>query len=276
MIARIFPRKTSFTPDDEHAYTDAPGLFTPRYKEAHISCVFSWDMDTAEYLAKQWEGHAEKVLIGGPAYNSPAVDFVPNRYLKKGVTITTRGCNNNCGYCFVPRREGKLKELTICEGNIIQDNNILQASDKHIEEVFKMLKKQPPAVFSGGLDVFRITPKVVDLLRSIKISQMFLAYDKPGQREPLKKAIELLKPYFTPRQIRVYCLIGMESDTLEAARERLDYVISLGAAPFAQRMRILSRDFKTSLIKTDRPWNLLQREYSNATILMSKFKKVLT
>ena len=32
-------------------------------------------------------------------------------------------CNNNCPWCIVPKIEGKLKELPIVPGNIIQDNN---------------------------------------------------------------------------------------------------------------------------------------------------------
>lgn len=273
MICRVFPRRTNSSPDDQHAYFTEPDLFTPRYKEAHVSCVFTWDIPRAKALAKSWESHAEKVIIGGPAFNSYAKDFMPGMYLKKGITITTRGCPNNCNYCFVPIREGKLRELPIKEGHIVQDNNILRSSEKHIDSVFKMLRKQKkPISFTGGIDVYALNDNFIEKLRTIKLSSLFLAYDKPAQRNAVQKAVEKLRKYFKWRQLMVYCLIGYKGDTIEAARERLDFIIDIGATPFAQKERIPVEDFKQSFTQYSREWNQLNREYSNRYILATKHK----
>ena len=128
MIARVFPRRTSFSPVDSDCYFDMPGLFTPDYDEVHISCVFTWDKQWAHELAGAWQHKAKVIKVGGPAFNDSGNGFTPGLYLREGVTITSRGCPNSCSWCLVSGREGKLRELDVKPGNIIQDNNILACS----------------------------------------------------------------------------------------------------------------------------------------------------
>jgi len=40
-IARVFPYKTKFTPEDDDVFFRSPGLLEEgRYAEVHVSCVF--------------------------------------------------------------------------------------------------------------------------------------------------------------------------------------------------------------------------------------------
>ena len=57
MIARVFPRRTSATPDDELAFVGDPPLFLPAADEAHVSCTLTWDRPEAERLARAWATH---------------------------------------------------------------------------------------------------------------------------------------------------------------------------------------------------------------------------
>ena len=152
-IIRVFPRKTSYTPNDEYAFVGMPPIFLPEHDEIHVSCTFTWDKAYAEELAFQWEGRTNKpVRLGGPAYNSLAEDFVPGMYIKRNIIFTTRGCNNNCTWCCVPKLEGKLKELPVVPGNWIQDNNFVQSSKRHKERVFER-EKIKCYVLSYGKDM---------------------------------------------------------------------------------------------------------------------------
>lgn len=60
--------------------------------EVHISVAFTYDIPKAEYLAKLWSHLGAPVKVGGPAYGQRDGDFTPGLYLKKGYTITSRGC----------------------------------------------------------------------------------------------------------------------------------------------------------------------------------------
>ena len=123
-IIRVFPRRTNATPTDELVRVrTTPSLFDEA-DEVHISVAFTWDIKYAEWLANQWKIVAP-VKMGGPAFNERGGDFTPGMYMKKGYVITSRGCNNKCWFCSVPKREGGLRELPITDGWIVTDDNLL-------------------------------------------------------------------------------------------------------------------------------------------------------
>ncbi len=231
------------SPDDPDCYFDRPGMFTPDYDEVHISCVFTWDKQKAEELAFQWAGKAKVVRVGGSAYDASGGAFTPGLYLKHGVTITSRGCNNNCSFCLVPKREGKLRELEIKPGNVIQDNNLLACSDSHLGEVFSMLKTQSAIELKGGLEAARITPEIADRIGSLyrvtktgkklwRVKSVWLACDHPGAYKPLQKAVDLLYRVGLNRD-KIYCYV-LIGDNMKENEERLRRVWEIGAMPFAQ------------------------------------------
>jgi hypothetical protein len=127
-IARVFPRKTKASPDDGLAFFHLPPKNLPPIDAVHISVAFSYDLPKADSLAECWAKTGFPVKMGGPAFNEPGGDFVSGRYLKKGYVITSRGCDNACWFCEVPKREGGLRELTITDGHIVLDDNLLACS----------------------------------------------------------------------------------------------------------------------------------------------------
>jgi len=266
-IARVFPRRTSMTPNDPDSYLSTPGLFTPKYDKVYISCAFTWDINLAYVLQREWETTGASVKVGGPAFGDKGDNFVAGMFLKKGVTITSRGCPNNCSFCFVPKREGRIRELPIVEGNIIQDNNILACSKEHIRKVFSMLKTQRHIDFNGGLEVSRVTDDIVEDLRGLKIYQLWLAYDRPNSEKPLIQAVNKLSKYFKRDKIRCYVLIGYEGDTLEKAENRLKRAWEIGTLPFAMRYRTPETQWDKTYLFKEREWNLLTRRWTRPAII---------
>ena len=79
------------TPTDPDAYVGLPTMFMPKYDEIHISCCFTWDIKRVKQIASEWNMFG-RVYLGGPAFNDKGEDFIGGRYLKSGITITSRGC----------------------------------------------------------------------------------------------------------------------------------------------------------------------------------------
>jgi hypothetical protein len=266
VIARVFPRRTKATPDDEHAYNAPPDLFarTKGYTEIHVSVTFTWDIERAEWLAGEW-AHIAPVRIGGPATGMAGGEFTPGMYLKKGYVITSRGCPNKCWFCSVWKREGNIRTLNVCGGFNVIDDNLLACPESHIRKVFDMLAGQRERIhFTGGLEAERLRSWHVDLLSKLKPKQFFFAYDEERDYEPLARASRMLRSAgFTRNQMRCYVLLGYPSDKMDRAEERLLKTVKLGFYPMA----MLWRDKDGSTIEE---WRHFQRLWARPAIIAKR------
>jgi hypothetical protein len=263
----VFPTRTSMTPTDEDAYYSEPDLFTKRYGKVMISTTFTWDKTRAEQLRQAWMDVCDDVQVGGVAIDGESDQpFEAGLFLKKGITITSRGCPNNCGFCVV--RKGLIEFDEFPEGNIIQDNNILACSDRHWQLVLSMLRKQKAIEFKGGLDKYRVTSKISEDLRGLRIKTLWLACDQPQGIEPLRKAVEILwKSGFRRDQLRCYVLIGKDRFEEESRLRECFNLITyydedeeekhFGVLPFAQ----LYRD-KDGVLNYSKEWKQFARTWS--------------
>jgi hypothetical protein len=270
-ILRIFLRRTNATPDDEDVRINSEPTLFDAADEVHISVTFTWDIPRAEHLAKAWRA-VGPVKVGGPAFSAPGGDFVPGMYLKRGYVITSRGCNNRCWFCGVPKREGyTIRELPITSGWIVTDDNLLACSGEHVGKVFEMLKQQPKRPqFVGGLEAKLLTAEMAVKLRAVNPKTMFFAYDTPDDYEPLVQAGRCLRAAgFTKNSqiARCYVLVGYKTDTFEKAEKRLRRTWEAGFFPMA----MLYRD-ETGVY--DLAWKRFQREWANAIITGSKVKSI--
>ena len=276
MLMRVFPSRTSQTPNDEYAIVGDPPLILPEdIEEVHVSVTFTWDLEEGKRLQHAWrirleqEGIPADVKIGGPALGTIGGEFVPGRYLRPGIVITSRGCNNRCWFCNVWRREPELIEININEGHIIQDDNILACSEEHILKVFEMLKNQKKRpIFSGGIEAKLLEPWHIELFDSVNPSQIFMAYDTEDDLEPLRVARKLFGPEYTRNKLYCYVLIGGPGDTRAEAIKRLETVKKMGICPFAMLYR--SPDGKDKY--KDKTWRRLQREWSRPALIYAKNK----
>ena len=270
-IIRVFPRETKATPSDKNVVINRFPILYDEADQIHISVTFTWDIQRAEKLAYMWQSVAP-VLIGGPAFNESGKDFEPGMYLKTEYTITSRGCPNKCWFCSVWKREPELKELEIKSGWNVVDDNLLACSDQHIKDVFTMLKNQKhPGIFSGGIEAKLLRPWHIDLFASIRLKELFCAYDTPDDYEPLIKAGKLLKQVnitYENRKARCYVLIGYPGDTFGDALIRIKQTLDAGFFPFAMLWRNDKGEFK-------REWKRFQREWANPIITAVNCKKII-
>lgn len=270
-IIRVFPKRTNYTPDDDYVFIKLPkkDQIIPEHKEVHISCSFTWDKADCEFIADKWRKKTNKpVILGGPAFGSPAEDFIQGMYIRKNIIFTTRGCNNNCPWCCVPKLEGKLRELPVCQGNIIQDNNFLQANKTHKDKVFDMLRTQRGICFKGGLEVDLIDDHFISNITSLRISELWLACDTDARIPEFRKACEkLVNAGFSREKIKCYVLIkGQDMDKDEA---RLRAVYEAGAMPFAQ----LYRDFSDARTEYPQCWNAFARMWQRPAATRAHMEK---
>lgn len=269
-VLRVFTQGTSATPHDDMVQIGDPPLWKYPTEEVHISVTFTWDKAEGERLKRAYQKIYKTVKIGGPAYNDAGGEFMPGMYVKKGITITSRGCPRSCQFCFVPKREGTIRLLPIQAGHDIFDNNILACPREHIEAVMQMLSEQRKAArFSGGIDARLVEEWWVKQLAELRLDILFTAYDRPSQWEAVKKAIPMMRGAgFDRRKIGCYVLVGQMGDTLEDAEQRLEAIWELGGMPFA----MYSQDSKgTGKIAGE--WRPLIRKWTRPAAMFSSHKE---
>ncbi len=240
-MIRVFARKTNWCPTDELAFFGKPPLGDLPDVPVFVSCTFTWDIPWAFELYEEWSflwrRKHSPVWVGGPAFKDTDGEFTPGQFLKHGITITSRGCPKRCPWCFVPNREGPLRELAVIEpGNIVADNNLLACSRPHIERVFTMLRDQKAVQFKGGMDIDYLQPWHIDLLKTIKLKSLFVACDCDEHLSRLDKAADLLADFSIEKK-RCYVLVGANSESQDQAKRRCEAVLAKGFLPFAQLYR---------------------------------------
>lgn len=179
-IIRVFPRKTSYTPEDDYVFIGMPPFIIPEHDEVHVSCTFTWDKAECEELAYQWEGRTNKpVKLGGVAFGNEVEGFEQGLYVKSNIIFTSRGCNNH-----------------------------------------DMLRHQKQICFKGGLESELIDDHFIDGVTSLRIKELWLACDYDATIPKMQKAVaKLTKAGFNRNKIFCYCLSygkDMEKDEARA------------------------------------------------------------
>ena len=255
----VVPKRTSYTP--EGAVDEPPGLFSEHYDRIDVSVVFTWDIERALWLREAWRGYATRIWIGGPALDERGGNFVPGKFAREGITITSRGCPKRCPWCYVPKREGGIRELPIKPGRIVNDNNLLACSRRHVEKVFRMLEDQSRIDLRGGLDPRLLEDWHVAAIKELRTNEIFLAYDSAGMRKASLAAIEKFREAGFPRwKVRCYVMVGRK-ETTEMAEERIRETYKAGSIPFVQLY---------DKLRGDKAWRKFAREWGRIPILKAK------
>lgn len=126
----------------------------------------------------------------------------------------TRGCIRNCYFCFVPIKEGKIKEYSTVDDIvrhkkvIFMDNNIL-GWYKH-KKIFKqILDKNIKLTFNQGLDIRLIDKDNAYLLSLMDwIGEYIFAFDDISLREVIKDKYKIVTKYIQQpwkTKFYIYC-----------------------------------------------------------------------
>lgn len=206
-----------------------------------MSVPFTWLLPKAQGIVNQSQFGVDRWIVGGPACR-----LMP--YYLRGVTVgdhmpgvlqrvnpmatrTTVGCPNRCEFCGIGQRkiEGEFRELDDwLDGNIICDDNLLAASNRHFDKVIERLRRFPDCDFNQGLDARLLTPHHARQLATLRKPTIRLALDSDGDREAWSDAVATLRAAGIAKwSIRSLVLCGFH-DTPEADWSRCQFVQSHG------------------------------------------------
>ncbi len=117
-----------------------------------------------------------------------------------GMGFTSRGCVRNCGFCFVPPKEGEfhqvaeIKDLLNSKSNVIilMDNN-LTADPGCIGKLHEIRDRGLTVDISQGIDVRLLTPEISQALSEVKhLRSIHYAWDLIGFERQVMDGIRIL------------------------------------------------------------------------------------
>lgn len=151
----------------------------------------------------------------------------------------TRGCPNDCGFCIVSKKEGRiskkvadLSEFWRGQSHIkLLDANLLACKDK-IDLLNQLAKSGAKVDFTQGLDARFITDEVADLLAGIKIDKAHFAFDFMKNERAIIKGLKIFQQKCTvrSREAIVYMLTNYDT-TIKDDLYRVNAIRNLGFQP---------------------------------------------
>jgi len=214
-------------------YTDTDILY--------ISKLFNFTNDTL-YLPEN-----AKIIKGGTGYDitlklpleiDKIIDLDYSLYpsCDYSVQFLTRGCIRKCLFCVVPQKEGFIHKVNPMKlksnSKFIKlfDNNFF--AYKNWKENVDILKSYNlPIEFNQGLDLRIMNEEQAEALSTLKIKNIYTAYDHPNDKEKVMNGLNILLQYIKSYKITTYVLIGFNT-TPEEDFKRVEELRDLKVNPY--------------------------------------------
>lgn len=240
-----------------------------KYEKIYASTIFTRSKPIVNKLIEKYE---DKIEIGGtgwdlkkelpieiektkPDYGLYAAEEIASRMkgigtkehkLKKaneiinaGMGFTSRGCVRNCGFCFVPKKEGKLRDaaeigdLINPKSNvlILHDNNF--TADPYCIDKLKEIKERKLIIdINQGCDVRLMTDEKAYWLGQVKhLRSLHYAWDLMEYENKVLEGIEILSKHVKKYKHMCFMLVGFNT-TFEEDMYRFKKLSSMKVDPF--------------------------------------------
>jgi hypothetical protein len=226
-----------------------PDLLEPEYDRVYGSSIFKF---SEKKLARFKTAYPDAILGGTGTFSTLQVEDLcpgPERYdyeiypeFKASIGFTARGCRLKCGFCVVPKKEGKPRSVStiydIWRGdpyprNIhLLDNDFFgQPEDQWRARIQEIREGGFGACFNQGINIRLVNEEIAEALASIrcyddqfKVKRLYCAWDNKRDYQVFMRGVDFLeKAGFNPKYLLAYMLIGYDKrETMEDILWRFD------------------------------------------------------
>ena len=224
-----------------------------KYDKVFCSVLFTWNKDKAaelintypniEFGGTGWDIHKtlpDEIEACKPDYDLYTADDILPRLkggiatkaskiekaqtiVNAGIGFTSRGCIRQCGFCFVPRKEGKLhqvaevKDLINPRSNVVilLDNN-LTADPDCIDKLHEFRDRGLTVDITQGIDVRLMTPEIAQALSEVKmLRSLHYAWDLMNFERQVIEGIKVLSQSVKKWRHMCFMLVGYDTQFAE-------------------------------------------------------------
>ena len=230
-----------------------------------------YDLYTAEEIASRMRG-----IMTKERKLQKATEIV-----NAGMGFTSRGCVRECGFCFVPKKEGKfrnvaeIKDLINPKSNILilHDNNIT-ADPYCIDKLHEIRDRKLVVDINQGCDVRLVNEDIAKALSEVKhLRSLHYAWDLMGFEKQVMEGIKTLSKFIKPYRHMCFMLVGFNT-SFEEDMYRFRKLREMKVDPFVmiynegkdKRLRhfarwVNSRIYKSCKWEEYEPWVKAQVDY---------------
>lgn len=244
-----------------------------KYERLYVSCLFSWNRS---HCLKLLESRPD-AIIGGtgwdletvlpreiecckPDYDLYTEKIVYARSCKGGIAkketkekkariianmglgFTTRGCVRNCGFCVVPKKEGRLRQVAEIRDLINPRSNVITLYDNNltadpycIEKLNEIRDRGLIVDISQGVDVRKMDPEKAIALSEVKhLRSLHYAWDLMKDESAVLQGIETLSQYVKKWRHMCFVLCGYNT-TFEEDLYRIAKLDEIGVRPYVMK-----------------------------------------
>ena len=154
----------------------------------------------------------------------PDYSLYPERTLDTAYGFLTRGCPNNCGFCLVSKKEGRvshkvadLSEFWNGQRNIVLLDPNIMACREHKDLLRQLVDSGAYVEFNQGIDARFVDESNVELLSQIKMKIIHFAFDFMKNEERIIRGLQLAKSHLKLRDkdMVVYVLTNYDTSIRE-------------------------------------------------------------
>ena len=252
-----------------------------RYDRIYVSKVFGDEYSNINNFCLQADeiffggtGFAIKVENGREIYEKsrdkelpPEIEHIyPDYSLYPDLTkdtaygFLTRGCPNNCPFCIVTEKEGRIskkvadlsefwsgqKQIKLLDANLLACNGRRQLLQQLIDSKAKV-------DFTQGLDARFINEETAALLKNIKIERVHFAFDLMKNEAAIVRGLNIFKDVcgLTDNKTIVYVLTNYNT-TIDEDLYRIKKIIECGYIP---DVRIYRKPSAPKVLKDLQRWS---------------------
>jgi hypothetical protein len=253
--------------DDIHFTRNARrDMFEPVYDVVYGSAIFTWSRPTTDIFLKEFPN----AILGGTGAEDwrqgeyPTVEqfLGVNEYeqydysgypgFTGSIGFTARGCRLKCGFCIVPKKEGRPRSVNAIadiwrgEGHPrhihLLDNDFFgQPREQWEARVREMIDGEFRVCFNQGINVRMVDKQSAEVLASLqyyddafKSRRLYTAWDNLKDEPIFIRGVEqLIAAGINPDHILVYMLVGYDpAETWERIFYRFNRMVEMGLRPY--------------------------------------------
>lgn len=188
-----------------------------------------YDLYPAEEIASRMKG------IGTREHKLKKATEIVNA----GMRFTSRGCIRECGFCFVPKKEGKFRNVAEISDLINPKSNILILHDNNltadpycIDKLQEIRDRKLIVDINQGCDVRLINDDIANALSEVRhLRSLHYAWDLMGFENQVMEGIKTLSKYIKPYKHMCFMLVGFNT-TFEEDMYRFRKLVEKKVDPF--------------------------------------------